>query len=49
MLLAELGDLVADCFEGLLVAFGFDDLVDPVGDLFHLWFFEATGGGGGGA
>jgi len=49
VLLAELGDFLADCIEDFLVAFGFDDLVDPVGDLFHLGFFEASGGGGGGA
>ena len=49
VLLAELGDFVADCFEGFFVAFGLDDLVDPVGDLFHFLFFEAAGGCSGGA
>lgn len=49
VLLAEGGDLIADLCEGGFVAFGFDDLVDPVGDEFHLGFFESAGGGCGGS
>ena len=49
VLLAEVGDFGADCSDDGFVAFGFDDLVDPVGDLSHLLFFEAAGGCCGGS
>ena len=43
VLFAEVDDFCVDGFDGRLVAFGFDDLVDPGCDLFHFLFFEASG------